>query len=46
MGVDDASREQYLYHDQGHRAKREEEQERVLELARLLPAFRKEVAGS
>src|SRR5690606_23472723 len=44
MGVDDASREQYLYHDQGHRAKREEEQERVLELARLLPAFRKEVA--
>lgn len=43
VGVDDAGRKQYLYHDQWHRAKTEEKHDRVLELARLLPDFRKEV---
>lgn len=45
VGVDDAGRKQYLYHDQWHRAKTEEKHDRVLELARLLPDFRKEVAS-
>src|SRR5690606_34270859 len=46
VGVDDAGRKQYLYHDQWHRAKTEEKHDRVLELARLLPDFRKEALGS
>ncbi|HVV24489.1 MAG TPA: DNA topoisomerase IB [Pseudonocardiaceae bacterium] len=44
VGVDDAGRKQYLYHDEWRRQRDAEKFDRVLELAPALPAFRKAVA--
>jgi DNA topoisomerase IB len=43
VGVDDAGRRQYLYHEQWRRRRDEEKFDRVLELAPILPEFRKVV---
>ena len=42
-GVDDAGRRQYLYHEHWRRRRDEEKFDRVLELAPVLPEFRKVV---
>lgn len=44
VGLDDAGRKQYLYHDEWRRRRDEEKFDRALRLARLLPAFRKQLA--
>lgn len=43
VGIDDAGRRQYLYHDEWRRQRDELKYDRVLELAPLLPDFRKAV---
>lgn len=43
-GVDDAGRRQYLYHEQWHETRAREKHERVLTLARKMPAVRRELA--
>ncbi|MBB5856096.1 DNA topoisomerase IB [Amycolatopsis umgeniensis] len=43
VGVDDAGRRQYLYHEEWRRARDEEKHERVLALARRLPRLREAV---
>ncbi len=43
IGIDDAGRRQYLYHEQWRRRRDEEKFDRVLELAPALPDFRKVV---
>ncbi|MDT7802097.1 MAG: topoisomerase [Actinomycetota bacterium] len=43
VGTDDAGRRQYLYHEQWRRNRDEEKHERVLAMARRLPAWRAEV---
>ena len=45
VGTDDAGRRQYLYHDAWHEARGREKHDRVLQLARRLPAARKHVAS-
>ena len=40
MGIDDAGRRQYLYHEEWRRARDEEKHERVLDLAARLPEVR------
>ena len=45
VGTDDAGRRQYLYHDKWHEARDREKHDRVLTLARKLPAARKQVAA-
>ncbi|AXB42876.1 DNA topoisomerase IB [Amycolatopsis albispora] len=44
VGTDDAGRRQYLYHEQWRRERDEEKHDRVLELARKLPRWRRAVA--
>ena len=44
VGTDDAGRRQYLYHDAWHEARGREKHDRVLQLAKRLPAARKHVA--
>ncbi|MBN6039541.1 DNA topoisomerase IB [Amycolatopsis sp. 195334CR] len=44
VGVDDAGRRQYLYHEQWRRERDEEKHDRVLDLARRLPKVRQAVA--
>jgi DNA topoisomerase IB len=44
VGVDDAGRRQYLYHEEWRRQRDREKYDRVLELAPRLPDFRKHVA--
>jgi DNA topoisomerase IB len=44
VGVDDAGRRQYLYHEEWRRRRDAEKYDRVLGLAPLLPDFRKAVA--
>jgi DNA topoisomerase-1 len=44
VGVDDAGRRQYLYHDEWRRQRDAEKFDRVLELAPALPEFRRAVA--
>ncbi|ONI88706.1 DNA topoisomerase [Actinosynnema sp. ALI-1.44] len=43
VGVDDAGRRQYIYHEQWRKERDEEKFERVLELVEHLPGFRKAV---
>ena len=43
VGIDDAGRCQYLYHEKWRQDRDEEKHDRVLQLARLLPDFRSEV---
>ncbi|HET6703381.1 DNA topoisomerase IB [Amycolatopsis sp.] len=45
VGTDDAGRRQYLYHEQWRRDRDEEKHDRVLQLARRLPAWRESVAA-
>lgn len=45
VGTDDAGRRQYLYHEKWHEARGREKHDRVLTLARKLPAARKQVAA-
>ncbi|RZQ60515.1 DNA topoisomerase IB [Amycolatopsis suaedae] len=45
VGVDDAGRKQYLYHPRWRAARDEEKHDRVLALARILPAFRAAVTA-
>ncbi|GAB3886719.1 DNA topoisomerase IB [Terrabacter terrigena] len=45
VGTDDAGRRQYLYHEKWHEARDREKHDRVLTLARKLPAARKQVAA-
>ncbi|HEX4723455.1 MAG TPA: DNA topoisomerase IB [Pseudonocardiaceae bacterium] len=45
VGVDDAGRRQYLYHEQWRRQRDEQKYDRVLDLAPRLPDFRKQVAA-
>jgi DNA topoisomerase I len=45
VGTDDAGRRQYLYHDAWHEARAREKHDRVLVLARKLPAARKQIAA-
>ena len=45
VGTDDAGRRQYLYHEKWHEARDREKHERVLVLARRLPAVRKRIAS-
>ena len=45
VGVDDAGRRQYLYHEEWRRQRDQEKYDRVLALAPLLPDFRKVVAA-
>ncbi|HET7800434.1 MAG TPA: DNA topoisomerase IB [Humibacillus xanthopallidus] len=45
VGTDDAGRRQYLYHDAWHEARGREKHDRVLQLAKRLPAARKHVAS-
>src|SRR6185503_15384965 len=40
VGVDDAGRRQYIYHEQWRRDRDEEKHDRVLELVERLPKFR------
>lgn len=44
IGVDDAGRRQYVYHEQWRRQRDEQKYDRVLDLAPRLPDFRKQVA--
>lgn len=44
VGVDDAGRRQYLYHEEWRRQRDEQKYDRVLELAPRLPAFRERIA--
>ncbi|MFD2418830.1 DNA topoisomerase IB [Amycolatopsis pigmentata] len=44
VGIDDAGRRQYLYHEQWRRARDEEKHDRVLRLAERLPEWRARVA--
>jgi DNA topoisomerase-1 len=44
VGVDDAGRRQYLYHEEWRRQRDREKYDRVLELAPRLPDFREQVA--
>ncbi|GHF82446.1 DNA topoisomerase IB [Amycolatopsis bartoniae] len=44
VGIDDAGRKQYLYHEQWRRERDEAKHDRVLRLAKCLPAWRKQVA--
>lgn len=43
VGIDDAGRRQYLYHEDWRRARDEEKHERVLALARRLPRLREAI---
>ncbi|CAM3308576.1 DNA topoisomerase IB [Kibdelosporangium persicum] len=43
VGIDDAGRRQYLYHEQWRRERDEEKHERVLELVERLPKFRQAI---
>jgi DNA topoisomerase IB len=43
VGIDDAGRRQYIYHDQWRKDRDEEKHDRVLELVEHLPEFRAEV---
>ena len=45
VGTDDAGRRQYLYHDAWHEARGRAKHDRVLVLARKLPAARKQIAA-
>jgi DNA topoisomerase I len=45
VGTDDAGRRQYLYHDAWHEERAREKHDRVLVLARKLPAARKQIAA-
>ena len=45
VGTDDAGRRQYLYHEKWHEARDREKHDRVLALARKLPAARQQVAA-
>ena len=45
VGTDDAGRRQYLYHDAWHEERGREKHDRVLVLARRLPAARKQIAA-
>jgi DNA topoisomerase-1 len=45
VGTDDAGRRQYLYHEKWHETRDREKHDRVLALARRLPASRKKVAS-
>ena len=45
VGTDDAGRRQYLYHEKWHEARDREKHDRVLTLARKLPAARQQVAA-
>ena len=45
VGTDDAGRRQYLYHEKWHEVRDREKHDRVLTLARKLPAARKQVAA-
>ena len=45
VGTDDAGRRQYLSHEKWHEARDREKHDRVLTLARKLPAARKQVAA-
>src|SRR4051812_5480416 len=45
VGTDDAGRRQYLYHDAWHEARGREKHDRVIVLARKLPAARKQIAA-
>jgi DNA topoisomerase IB len=45
VGVDDAGRRQYLYHEEWRRQRDEQKYDRVLALAPRLPDFRKQVAA-
>jgi len=45
VGTDDAGRRQYLYHDQWHEARAREKHDRVVDLAKQLPAARKQIAA-
>ncbi len=45
VGTDDAGRRQYLYHEAWHEARDREKHDRVLQLAKRLPAARKHVAS-
>lgn len=44
VGVDDAGRRQYLYHEEWRRQRDERKYDRVLELAPRLPRFREQIA--
>ena len=44
VGTDDAGRRQYLYHDKWHEARGREKHDRVVALAKRLPAARKQLA--
>jgi DNA topoisomerase IB len=43
VGVDDAGRRQYIYHERWRRSRDEEKHDRVLELAGRLPEFRRQI---
>lgn len=43
VGVDDAGRRQYLYHEQWRKKRDQEKHDRVLELVERLPAFRQAI---
>jgi DNA topoisomerase IB len=45
VGTDDAGRRQYLYHEAWHEERGREKHDRVLVLARKLPAMRKQIAA-
>jgi DNA topoisomerase IB len=45
VGTDDAGRRQYLYHEAWHEERAREKHDRVLVLARKLPAVRKQLAA-
>ncbi|GAA5155654.1 MULTISPECIES: DNA topoisomerase IB [Amycolatopsis] len=45
VGIDDAGRKQYLYHEQWRRERDEQKHDRVLRLARCLPKWRERVAA-
>ena len=45
VGTDDAGRRQYLYHEGWHEARGREKHERVLSLAKRLPAMRVQIAA-
>ena len=45
VGVDDAGRKQYLYHEEWRRQRDAQKYDRVLKLAPALPEFRRAVAG-
>lgn len=45
VGVDDAGRKQYLYHEQWRRERDEQKHDRVLRLAKCLPKWREQVAA-